>query len=180
MAGSSDVTFLFLPLAGSGCLPSSLRCSDWDVARQPHHPRCCSASGTQVGAYVDLTPKEQQCWGVEGGLPGKILDGAEAQGVKPNLNHHHTQRETPLETVHWSCTHSWLSSSSALSQQHSRYNPDGVFFFQPNIMQNWTLTDCPVTVGRRGAKHKHKNDKVNQSWAQQKEPVNLVKWAIAT
>lgn len=35
-----------------------------------------SASGTQVGAYGDLAPKEQQACGVEGGLPGKILEWA--------------------------------------------------------------------------------------------------------
>lgn len=91
--GSSDVAPLFRPLAGSGCLPNTLRCSDWDVARQPHHPCCCSASGTQVGAYVDLTLKERQCWGVEGGLPGKILDWDEArrERARPNLYHHRHQ-----------------------------------------------------------------------------------------
>lgn len=93
MEGNSDVTSLLFPQAGSGCLPNTLRCSDWDVARQPRHHRCCSASGTQVGAYVDLTLKEQQCWGVEGGLHGKILDWAEAQGARPYLNHHRHQTE---------------------------------------------------------------------------------------
>lgn len=93
MEGNSDVTSLLFPQAGSGCLPNTLRCSDWDVAKQPRHHCCCSASGTQVGAYVDLTLKEQQCWGVEGGLHGKILDWAEAQGARPYLNHHRHQTE---------------------------------------------------------------------------------------
>lgn len=134
MEGSSDVTSLFFPLAGSGCLPNTLRCSDWDVARQPHHPRCCSASGTQVGAYVDLTLKEQQCWGVEGGLPGKILDWAEAQGARPYLKHHRHHTETPWETaklVLFSQLNAWFLKGSNSSQQQSAVksfnNPDCSF-----------------------------------------------------
>ncbi len=159
MEGSNDVTSLLFPLAGSGCLPNTLRCSDWDVARQPHHPRCCSASGTQVGAYVDLTLKEQQCWGVWGGLPGKILDWAEAQGARPYLNHHRHHTETPHRTVRLvllSLLKAWLLSGSASSQQHHAVassiqtalllfflnvlvnRPDNLVLGQPNINM-WTI-----------------------------------------
>lgn len=56
---------------------------------QPEHHSC--SSGTWVGAYVDLSLKEQWCWGVEGGLPRKILNWAEAQRPKSNQNHRHRQ-----------------------------------------------------------------------------------------
>lgn len=145
---------LFFPLAGSGCLPNTLRCSDRDVARQPHHPRCCSASGTQVGAYVDLTLKEQQCWGVEGGLPGKILDWVEAQGARPYLNHHRQQTETPWGTVRlvlYSKLKAWLLSGSASSQQHnaalSPSSPDYYLFLSAKCCAKWERpTGWPVRL----------------------------------
>lgn len=119
MSGRKQWCSLFFPLAGSGCLPNTLRCSDWDVARQQHHPCCCSASGTQVGAYVDLTLKEQQCWGVEGGLPGKILDWAEPQGLRPYLSRHHHQtdatRDCQATPLLYSQLNAWLLSSSTCS-----------------------------------------------------------------
>lgn len=165
--------YFFFPLAGSGCLPNTLRCSDWDVARQPHHPCCCSASGTQVGAYVDLTLKEQKCWGVEGGLPGKILDWAEAQGARPYLNHHRHQTETPRGTARprWLCTHNW-KPGSALSQRYRAVilldNPDclslffSLYFFAKcfakcECLTGWTSLYCGCKS--KTWKHEHESER---------------------
>lgn len=49
-----------------------------------------------MGAYVDLNLKEQRCWGVEGGLPRKILNWAEGQRPKSNQNHRHRQAVRPV------------------------------------------------------------------------------------
>ena len=158
--GSSDVTPLFRPLAGSGCLPNTLRCSDWDVARQPHHPCCCSASGTQVGAYVDLTLKERQCWGVEGGLWGTKGEGRGLTWITAT-----TRQETLRGTVRLALylqPQAWCLSGSAASQQHNAVillkNPDCfVYFLGQSKMGVLDRLVCTVCV------------KQSKSWTIQQE-----------
>lgn len=73
---------------------------------QPQHHSCSSSSATQAGAYGDLNLKEERCWGVEGGLPRKILNWAEAQRPKSNQN----QR--------WSGRYCAQPKPYSLTQQH--------------------------------------------------------------
>lgn len=58
---------------------------------------------------------------MEEGLPGKILDWAEARGVKPNLNLQRNHTEMPRESVRLLpySVKAWVLSGSALSQLHS-------------------------------------------------------------
>lgn len=147
MEGNSDVTSLLFPQVGSGCLPNTLRCSDWDVARQPRHHCCCSASGTQVGAYVDLTLKEQQCWGVEGGITWKNIGlGWGTRGKALPESPPPPDRGTV--TPHWFCTRGqklafffssrlcFLAAAPCFYIINSRLH----LLLMPNVMQNtkWT------------------------------------------